>query len=643
MLEIKQFSADQMIRLPLDRRPELRPRLEKYLRDQVRSTREGLKELFEDKVPLWRRSYEARPAQETRDFPFENASNLIVPIIGIHSDTLLARVMSAVLKTRPPWVAQILGGSNMKDAENIKAAIEQYLEYVGLEPTELDLFRVYQEFFGETIRYGTSILKCPIERVFEDMVYPSGDGTGSYEVNRTVTYEGPRPEKLAFQDFLISPMAKTVERAEFKAHRVRLSRLDLEQRRYMKLYDADAVADILAVPDRTSPETIDQEKQDDAGTHQISGYGWAEWDIYECHFKFRLEADKFVRGIAFYHERTNTIARAYFNYYPLDIFIAARLFYRDDMFHGYGFAEMLDNHQEELSVIHNQRRDNMTVANTRVWRANPDSKLHGGYKIYPSALLPAEKDELEAIAHGELSPVSIQEEQLSMELAERRSGVTPPQQGMGAGAAGKRGVYSAMGTLSMLQEGNSRTDLNISDMRYAHGKLGRVILTLRAMLGLGRTADQFQETGKHLETAIDLIRQGKLTIPLQSSSASINREVEKQNDLMLMKVAQGHFTGIGQMLLSSLDPRLPENVKSYTAEAVVAANNLFRIVLRHFGYEEVERLAPEPKAPPTPPPGGQGGGPPSGPGSPGGASPGAPGNGGPMTPFIPPPAGGRPM
>src|SRR5438552_515326 len=85
-------------------------KLRRFLQDKVRGIRDGLKEIHSNRVTRWRKNYEGIPAEATREFPFHNASNLIVPIIAIHSDTLLARCMSSIIKTQPPWHTKIVAG-----------------------------------------------------------------------------------------------------------------------------------------------------------------------------------------------------------------------------------------------------------------------------------------------------------------------------------------------------------------------------------------------------------------------------------------------------------------------------------------------------------------------------------------------------
>ena len=525
--------------------------------------------------------------------------------------------------------------------------LEEFLQYVGYEPTELDLYPVYHEFFGETIRYGTSVLKCPQVVVKEDVATGTSGNAPSF--TERVVYNGPRPMKIPFQDFLISPMDKTIESSDFYAHVIRLSKEKLEERAFRQVYDKKAVEEILKQPDRTSYSTVDQNKITDAGASTVgiasSEEGFKEWDIHECHLKYKWNSH-YTRCIIWYHEKSDTIARAFFNYYPSPIFISARLFFRDDMFHGYGFAEILAPFQEEISVIHNQRRDNLTVSTMSAYRVDPDSKLHKGYKVYPSAMLPAVAGEIEPLPMGAVATATVDEERLSLDLAERRSGVSPPQQGMGAGGQTRRGMYTAMGTLSLLQEGNTRTDLNITDMRYAHTKLGRLLCDLYAEFGIGDRSQYFGEKGAVLEEALRLYKDKVLALPIYAATASVNREVEKQNDMMLTNLSRQHYQMIATILQQVSNPMLPPDIKQYLQDAMEAANTLQKTVFRHFNMDEVDRLVPAipPPAPPGPPPGAgppglpPGGGPPGGAPGPGGP----PGMGGP--PGLPPglpPGGGR--
>jgi len=576
-------------------------RIKKYMKNRILEIQTGLKILHQDKLLKWRKIYKGVPREAIREWPFHNASNLVVQLVATFADTLLARIMSSVIKTRPLWNTKEYG-EHGDTADEMRSSFEGFMDMMGIEPSELDLYRVYNGWFGEAIRYGTSIVKCPWETKFEDVAVP-GDGTSRIGFVRETRYEGPRPEKLSFDDFGIPPAARTIEAADFKYHCRRMLKHELEERRFLNVYDKAKVSDILMKPDRTAPRMVQQDQEEDKGAKTTAGYGYAEWDIYECWFRFRIDDSHFVNLIGTYHLSSDTLLRLWYDFYrPLDVFVAARLFYPDDAFYGSGFCEILAPYQEEVSEQHNQRRDGMTIANAKMFRVDPDSKLHEGYKIYPGAMLPATKDELEPMAFGEPSQMSIEDEHMTLDLAERRSGVQAPQQGSGSGSQNKRGIYTAIGTLSVLQEGNSRTDLNVTDMKYAHTKLGRIIAREYAMFGAGDRVDAFGKQAQFIREALEAIKSGQIGLPVYASTASINREVEKQNDMMLTKVLNAHYGMITQMLQGASNPALPPNITAYLGEAIEAANLVMESVMRHFGYDEVKRYVPAAQVAPAQPP-----------------------------------------
>lgn len=598
--------------MPIDRIPftvnpntDSGQRLKRYLKDRVESIRLGLDRLHGmDGIIKWRKAYEAAPAELTRDFPWKNASNLVVPIIAIHCDTLLARAMAGVFKTKPLWVARLLGSFAQLAPSGLSEAVEEFLQWAALEPDELNLYQEYESWFGEIIRLGTSVMKTPWVQEIEDYLVPAGNLTKKdSEWRRRVVYEGPQPRKLKFENFKCPVNAATIKDMDFKYDVIQLSRSDLEQRAYRGQYDRGAVVRVLQHPDRThNVPQVQAQKEQDAKVRTIPGYGFAQWDICECHFMYRVDGEHFARVIIWYHEKTEEILRSYYHYYPpaTDIYIAGRLFFRDDMFHGRGFAEMLLPFQEEVSTIHNQRRDNMTIANMKLWAVDPGSALHKGFKIYPSAMVPARQIQ----GQPEISPLEmgipvqgeIDSERLSLELAERLSGVSPPMQGYGAGQQTRRGVYTAMGTLSLLQEGNTRTDLNISDIRFAHTRLGRLLCQEYGLFGVGEDRlEKFGQLGEKIRLGLSAIAQGNMALPVYAATASVNREVEKQSDLMLQGVMDRYRQGI--MTLLGQIPMMPSHVQPQGIKELEAANMMMQQILRHFGYDEVDRLAPRPEIP----------------------------------------------
>jgi len=250
--------------------------------------------------------------------------------------------------------------------------------------------------------------------------------------------------------------------------------------------------------------------------------------------------------------------------------------------------------QEEISSCHNQRRDAETVANCNMLRVSPNSKLNAGFRIFPGVMLPGEEGEIEPMKFGDPNPISIEDENLALQLAETRSGVSQPQQGLASGTFNKRGVYTAMGTLSLLQESDNRTSLNISDIRYAHTKLGRLLAYQYAVDG---TKSKFQRFGDEradlVMKALNAFISKRMALSVMSASASINREVEKQNDMMLANIMKAHYQAVAGMLQGISSPMTPPAVKDYLINAIKASDYLMKDVLRVFDKAEPERMVPE--------------------------------------------------
>jgi len=126
-----------------------------------------------------------------------------------------------------------------------------------------------------------------------------------------------------------------------------------------------------------------------------------------------------------------------------------------------------------------------------------------------------------------------------------------------------------------------------------HTKLGRLLSKLYAQFGPGEgRLKLFGEKAKVLEAAFEHVRNGTIGMPISSTTASINLEVEKQNDLMLAGLMSKHYGMITQMLQAMANPMLPPNVKDYMDKAIKSANRLQNIILKHFNFDETELFVP---------------------------------------------------
>lgn len=569
--------------------------LETYVKDNIRAIKDSLAVLHESKITKWRRLSKGQPQTEKKNFPWPNASNLVVQIIGTCTDILKAAIMASVWDVLPIYHASLVGEWEEKElGEEQRSAVEEAMNFFSSEQEELDLYRVESLWFGEAINFGTSFVKAPFEHLMEVQMV-SLDGTKTSVPKDVVKKHGPTPVKLPFEDMGYDTKSSTLEECRFKYHIVKLSSYDLEERAFKGIYDREAVKKILGQYDTSTTTGPQEQRQQDQGITEIAAPSNAEYWVYECWFPY-FHNGKRYRMIYSYHYKSNTKMRAIYNFYPdnEEPFRMARLGYDDDGLLGYGYAEMLEHYQEEIATKHNQRNDAGTLRNTSIARVSRASKLDSIFSLYPGAVVPGEQNEIEIMQLGSAAESTVPEEQMSLQLAERRAGIDMGIQASGGGTQNPRkGVYSAMGTFSVMQQSNKRSNLRTTDMRYSHISLGRLVLKLYAYFGLGDKGRIFGKNEKHLVKALEAVKQGRLNFPVRASTASVNRELEKQNDMLLVNVLRQHHMGIAQLMQSVVGGQVPPPLAKYLVKTIRSSDALMHQVLRNFGHDDTSRLLPD--------------------------------------------------
>ena len=568
-----------------------------YLLNKTRGMRENL-------LPKWVKTYKGRPEVDRKTFPWPEASNLVVQLAATHADELLSRVM-AIFQAEQLYVAQVLGDYEKGVASDEVEIVEKFMGDQAWDPYELDMYRIEEACFSSAIRYGTGIVKIPFKYV-QEQVYTGSEASDPFSIE-TID-NGPKPENVPLNKFLIDTQRPTLRMADFIVHITTYKRHELKNlidsikdgEADGSSWDKTALQEIYdGSCDREGPdyyqEAQEQPKMMNNYTPQEAS---GEFDFCECWFAYHYGGKRY-RCIVNWHHKTHKMVGGLFNSYPNNQipFEDAKLAYDDDQYYGYGFMEMLEAYQKEVSTIHNQRIDNRNLANTGAMRIASGSKLASIIQVYPGVVIPGSKDEVEAIPLGQTSaPITTEDEQLTLALAKERSGVDPAQGGTGGGVVNaKRGIYSAQGTAIAMQATNNRNSLRMSDMRSAHVRIGIKILEQYAYFGVdGKLLRRYGSDSNTLKKALDSYKEGKLGLLIKPATASLNRELEKQNDILMMQTLTGAQQADMQMISQLATPNMPDDMKEYIVSAIQAKNTLLRRLFRAFNHPDVDRLAPLP-------------------------------------------------
>jgi hypothetical protein len=578
--------------------------VEKYVHEQLEWLEKAHEELHKNKIPKWRKNYLGIPAEPNRNFPFPNAANTVVQVIGETVDTMTARVMGLIYATHPLWVFKSYAKSKqmeeMKVFEERRQALEDFMDLVGFEPGELNLQEVEALWFTDAAKLGTAFVKLSLEDVVESVVVGYDDSAKKkIKGNEKEIYRGPRVTNLRHEDVLTDPRVQLLTESDFNAVRRTLTKTKLEERKFTESYNKEAVDAVLPSPDRSQPREQQRQELADQGIHSPAYVdSTAEYDIYECFFGWWHKGRKY-RLIVSYHKKTKTVLRRVFNFLPdnsLPI-IRAKLGYRTNGAYGHGYSELLELYQEELSTTHNQRLDNGTVANTRALRVSPRARaLDANMELYPTSLLVGEKDEIEAIQVGDVYPSTFKNEEMTLGLVARRAGITPAVSGSGSGGMQKRpAVYSSQGTLAVMQENNSMVGFATSEFRHAHVILGALLTRTYGQFGTNGKEEMFGVAGPRLKEALEEFAQQRMRIPIRASTGSLNKEVDKQTGMLMAGVMQRHYTAVSQVMQALGNPMVPADLKDYFVKVVQASEMLHRRILKDFGYEQPDLFIPEAK------------------------------------------------
>jgi hypothetical protein len=581
--------------------PDNYKKLCEFIKEKVEHLDRRLQTFRTEKLPEYVRLYKARPKNQSADWPWPGAANLVIPIIGTACDELLARIMGGIYMYDPLWAATMSGDLPSKDGEELKQIVQSFLMDMAYDPDELDLYRVEQSAFHSAIKYGTGIIYTPyeyeseVERVYLDGGLEDGNPVRS-ESRVFVKRDGPHPELLPLNRFIFDPSVPKLENMKLMGHIDSLDMWALQDLKskspYYKQSDIDK---LLASPDAVQETEMEREVNEQFGIESTGvDAGAARWYIYTLLFKFDVQG-KTYSFQAKYHKKSRKILWIAFNNYPKNMlpYQDMKLAYDDESYLGTGFAEMIHMIQTELSNNNNWRTNNRNMAMLGVWRADPESKLTSMLDIFPGVVLPAKEGELEHIKSAADLGYSDGPDQFHMAIAKERTGVDPATGGTGGGIVNqKRGIYSAAGTSMVMMQQNNRNNLRTGDMRSAHVKLGLKFLTMYSNYGIGSRLEKYGTQAERLKKALDQYKAGVLGLRLRPASASMNKELERQNDILLSDRMERLYNSQAQVIQAIAQPQIPQDLKQYYLEMLLATRVMGQTLLRDFNKDNTETLLP---------------------------------------------------
>lgn len=536
---------------------------------------------LEGKLNEWERSYLAEPKQKQRNFPWPGSCNLEVPLIGFTVDSIVARIANTIFSVDPFWTVRPL----RKEVDALAKPTEHYLDWS--RKHEFDLYAAAKPCIIQTTKFGWSWLKYGWEVYTRRDYYLAENGEVQFInelVRRPIVYHIPN------RDIILQAGVDNEHMSEFLTHRVRLTDNQMRMRKVDNIYDKESVDFVMA---RKDVEMDNYQYLDDQQNKALVRNSKIN-TIFETYVGWPYRGDAPLELIVTWHMPTKKILRAIFNPYPWRPFTKPTFIELEERLEGLGIARRLYQLQEEISTIHRQGVDNSTVANTRFW-AVKRGQVRPGTQIWPGRLLPLgnPQTDIQALQMADLYPSNRQLEIQALGYAERASGISDPQLGREAQMPSRA---TATGTLAMIQEGNRRFDLNVRDIRESLSQVGKRILEINQRFrprGISYFVEG--EDGQYVEQVLDMppeFSASKLAVELTASTATINKETEKQGLIGLLGVMSQYYERLVQGSLMLADPNIPPGTKEMVSKSSESVKYILDKIIQDFDVRDVEKVVP---------------------------------------------------
>ena len=445
-----------------------------------------------------------------------------------------------IKSTIDSWISTIIDAGHGILKLRWDNIIRKVLKVVMKNPEELDL----------TEEEASQLLEGEVESIAKE------------EESIETIFEGPmlevvRPYEILFPDTFTDPT--DLDEPHIVVHMLHMSEHDLNIRAKSGLFDKKAVNEVIGGSTdnylwfESLATGIRQREDRYAGVKTVGAHSKEDvYTVYETYMRYDIDGDGLAEEIiVWYAPHQKQILRWTYLDRVTQMgtrpFVKCDLIPRDGRGRGIGLPEMLYNIQTEVNIIHNQRVEAGQLTN-KPWglvRAGSGLKAEE-IEVESGILIPVDDvNDIRLMDSPNLTNWGFQEESLLNQYADRISGITDLHMGLVPDKVG--GTRTATGTAQMLNEGNMQIDILIERIQRSYGRLLKLIhgmlaeklpegIEYRVIGSDGRqSVDQSGAPIVERLTSRDEIA-GKYDFELIANSQSTNRELEKQNGMLLGQV-----------------------------------------------------------------------------------------------------------
>lgn len=556
-----------------------------FLQENIKTAldnRSGLEKKYEK----WTNQFEAKPDKEVKNFPFEKASNLVVPMQSITVNALVARHIQSINASRPFWTVTPLS-SKWTDYAMPNQRLMDYAQRF-----EMKMIANLVPFLYDQGNLGTAFAKVAwIRETYQNKTYNDDGEIILYEQERS---DGPRFIPIHPSDFIMPTTSiQSLQDCPWVAHRFRLNWWTILRR--SKGIDP-AYINTEKIKSWFKQEADEKTDKDEQREHLFRSENVREYELFEVWAEFDYDDDGIYEQCVFtYSLDANTLVRPTLNpfIHGWRPFVSNQCFPRPHRVLGIGYGQKLERLQEGISTAANQAIDNASLANARCLKAKRNSGIKPGVKIYPGKVFTlADMGDLETFQLGDIYPSSAMIINFLRDFSERDTGVSDYSLGKESQVVGS--AATATSTLALIQEGSKMFDFLLTNLRQTLNEVAYQVYSLYAQFkpsGLvfsleGDDAKLVEETWKAPEGDV---RKG-LQFDLTASSAYVNAALERESWVQLFSLLQGYYSKIFEATQVIFEPQAPPQLKVLAGKMAASGQLVMQRILEKWNILDSDRL-----------------------------------------------------
>jgi len=539
--------------------------LEQEITDSLSSRRQL------DKV--WRavlKMYNGVPKMETRNVPIPNAPNIEVTVGAIAADTIFAQAVDLVFNTTP--LATVRPKPKFKgDEESVKdaQAMQVFVNHIAASE-EAQLRDTVETAILDDIQLGTGVIYTPYVQ----------------KTKKTKTAKilsaGPRFHCVPAEDVIVPGGSKgNFQELPFFGLRFYYTLSELVDSAKANKWNIEGIQPISAKDwVRTAREILgrQQENVSQKGTlvDVIKGYAY-----------FDIDGDGIDEDLFFVWNQSGSTLM-YLNYSPEDNRPVEKMVYQKQahLFYGLGVLQMMMPYEEKLSDIHNFATLNILLANSRLFIGS--EALDETMQIWPGKYIqvPDASKDFRALQMADVYNSIWQDQMITMQLANQRVGISDTGQG---GNIPSRTPGITM--MTAIQQVKRRftpafdgmraciaASLRQACYRYQERLLSgdqKAMLTIYEILG-------YEQGNRVISTLRNTKFDEHYDMELTASSASVNREADRQNSIMLTNILSQYYQRTIELVMLSANPQTPPEVATIAKKIAASAGEIIDRTIRTF-------------------------------------------------------------